>query len=121
MTYLDLKNLQQKTNVACIVPGFPGSLLSINNLCDAGLHCTFTHTSVHAFDPKTSAVKLQGWRDLTSRLWSFPTRDIMHDQVTPKQNFFHQGLTVNSACDLTSVLSFIKYHHATAGFPVKET
>ena len=67
------------------MPGFLDSLFSISNLCDAGLHCTFTPTNVQAFDPKSKVVKLQGWRDPTSRLWRFPICDILHNQLTLKK------------------------------------
>ena len=103
------------------MPGFPDSLFSISNLCDAGLHCTFTPTNVQAFDPKSKVVKLQGWRDPTSRLWRFPICDMLHNQVTSKQKMCHQVLSANNAYDLPSAPALIKYHHATAGFPVKET
>ena len=75
---LKLKDLPAETTIAHIMPGFPDSLLSIGNLCDAGLHCTFTRTSVHAYDPITKIIKLQGWRDNKSRLWRFP---IVADEI----------------------------------------
>ena len=121
MTHLDLKNLPPENTLAHIMPGFPDSLFSISNLCDAGLHCTFTPTNVQAFDPKTNAVKLQGRRDPTSRLWRYPMCDMLHNQVTPKQKLCHQVSSANNACDLPSATALVKFHHATAGFPVKET
>ena len=37
------------------------------------------------------------------------------------QQVFHRGFSANSACSLPSISALIKYHHATARFPVKET
>ena len=102
------------------MPSFPDSLFSIGTLCDAGLHCTFTPHSVHACDPKTSDVKLQGWREAYSKLWRFP---IDNNNININKDLYKNTckFVANSAYDLPSISALIKYHHASAGFPIKNT
>ena len=57
---LNISSLPRHIRLAYIMPGFLDSLFSIGNLCDAGFHCTFTLSSVCAYDPKTNIIKLQG-------------------------------------------------------------
>ena len=103
------------------MPEFPDSLFSISNLCNAGLHCTFTPTDMKAFNPKTKAVKLQEWRDTTLKLQHFPIYDILHKQAPPKQKLFHQVLLANNAYDLSSSAALVKYYYATPSYLEKET
>ena len=67
-TTLNLQNLSQATKLAYIMPGFPDNLFSISNLCYSDLHYAFTPISVYAYDPITKVVKIQGWRDTSTKL-----------------------------------------------------
>ena len=118
MTHLNMKNLSKETTLACIMPGFPDYLFSVSSVWCAGLQCTFTPTNICTYDPKTNVVKLQGWRDLTSRLWHFPVCEILCKKVTPIKQVFQQVFLVNSACYLPSISALITSHYATVGFPV---
>ena len=59
-TTLNSQNLSQAMKLAYIMPGFPNNLFSISNLCDLGLHCAFTPTSVYAYDLTAKVIKIQG-------------------------------------------------------------
>ena len=119
-TYLNLPTLTKETTLVYIMLGFPDNLFSISNLYDSGLHCTFTPTEVVAFDPITKVIKLQGWRDAISKLWRFPICEVKPKELKSDQPHF-QELTANSAYNLPSTEALIKYHHATAGFLIKES
>ena len=84
------------------MPGFPGPLVSIGNLCDSGLHYTFTKLSVFAHDPHSYVIKLQGWPDKMTRLWQFPINNTQQDRKSlPKPAQPTDALLQsNSACDL---------------------
>ena len=106
------------------MPGFPNSLFSIGNLCDAGLYCAFAPSSVYAYDPLTNSIKLQGWRVLLSRLWRFLINNIVKNRkLKPNDNtkFIAPKFVANSAYDLPSTTALIRYLHAVAGILVKET
>lgn len=121
MTNLNLKDLPEETTLACIMPRFPDNLFSIKNLCDLGLHCTFTSTSVFAFDSSTNRIKLQGWRDKNSGLWRFPICNVKLHQSRTIESIPHRILLANNAHDLPSIPALIKHHHAAARFPVKQS
>ena len=58
---LSLKKLPKETTLAHVMSVFPDSFLSIGNLCDTGLNCTFTNKTMCTYDPLKSVIKLQGW------------------------------------------------------------
>ena len=83
--------------------------MSIGYECDADLHCTFTNTSVCAYDPYSCVNKLQECRDKKTSIWRLPeqpTNALLHD---------------NSTWDLPSSKSLISYYHDNADFLGKET
>ena len=57
-----------------------GSLLSIGELCDAGLIAVFTADMVHLVDADTGTVVLTGDRDPVTRLWMIALRPITEKQ-----------------------------------------
>lgn len=117
---LHMPTLPKQATQAYIMPSFPDSLISISKLCDAGLHCTFAPQSVLAFDPSTNDIKLQGWRDTASKLWRFPLGQ-ERTNINTDSAQHSNSITANSAYDLPSVSALIKHHHASAGFPIKNT
>ena len=125
---LDLSALPKETKISHVMPRFLDTLLSIKVLCDTGFHCTFTNEKVFSHDPSsTLAIKLQGWHD-ESGLWRFPLVDLpirkstLEHWITPTSNTKNPPThKENNAYDLPIIEAVAKYHHATAGFPVKET
>ena len=110
---------------AHIIPGFQHSLLGIDIMCDKDCRVLFTKRRVVIYD-KRSKPFLTGWRELTgSKLWHISLRPEMDDvepcppnNVNPLQE---TTLEAYSVYDLPSVEALVRYFHAAAGYPVKDT
>ena len=88
------------------MPEFPDNLFSISNLCNAGLHCTFTPKEVIAYEPKTKVVKIKGWRDPMLKLWRFlicnlPEKTLLNQN---KSKIYSNITVANNAYNLPSLL-----------------
>ena len=105
-----------------VMPNFPHSLVGIGPICDAGYTVEFTSAAVVVRATCGRAV-LTGWRDQQPpKLWRFALRpdaaDALPEPSSPRQT---ASLAAFSAYDLPSVEALVRYFHAAAGYPVKDT
>ena len=109
-----------------VMPGFQHNLLGIAPFCDKDCNVLFTKHSVTIYDP-TNKPMLSGWREIdghgNSKLWriSLVPEDDDVPCVTPDLDVQEAPLDAFSAYDLPSVEALVKYFHAAAGFPVRDT
>jgi len=71
-----------------------GSLLSIGELCDAGLIAVFTSENVYLVDTDTGTVVLTGDRDPETRLWMIAIHPISPEQ---EKNALNQAQKIHNA------------------------
>ena len=104
------------------MPEFQETLLGIGPICDAGYTVIFLDSDVIIQDKKGNAI-LSGWRDPEgAKLWYFNLLPEEEELPTPSLAPRNQAtLAAFSAYDLPSVEALIRYFHAAAGFPVRDT
>ncbi len=124
-TELPFPSLSAKARRAEVFPGLrQNSLLSVSKFSDAGYTTVFHPHGEGVTVHKPCSLKiqarrkpvLQGWRDANG-LW----------RVSPEQPFEQKDKqpekkeTAANVYSLPSISQVIKYHHAAAGFPTKDT
>ena len=124
-TELPFPSLSTKARHAVVLPGLrQHSLLSVGKFSDAGYTTVFhphgkglTVHKPHSFKLKTrSEPVLQGWRD-SMGLWRVsPEHPLERENGQPR--YIEAAANVYN---LPSIAQVIKYHHAAAGFPTKDT
>ena len=103
------------------MPGFAQTLVGIGPICDAGFTVTFSKSMVIVRDT-TSQPVLTGWREPDGpKLWHFNLLPEPNDVPTPSADCRQESLAVFSAYDMPSVQALVRYFHAAAGFPVRDT
>jgi hypothetical protein len=110
---------------AHIMPGFQHSLLGIGIMCDKDCKVLFTKRRVTIYD-KNDTPFLTGWRELTgSKLWRISLQPDLDatDSCPPEDPGPQQEATLEaySAYDLPSVEALMRYFHAAAVYPVRDT
>ena len=103
--------------------GFQENLVGIGPICDAEYSVTFTKDAVRIYGPKVHRV-LIGWLNTEGpRLWrmSLLPDEASTPHITTPPNAQQSTLKAFSAYDLPSVEALIRYFHAEAGFPVRDT
>ena len=104
------------------MPGFQENLIGIGPICDADYSVTFTKDAVSIYSPNGNRV-LMGWREKEGpRLWRMsllPENTSTPDTTSP--NAQQSTLKAFSDNDLPIVEALIRYFHAAAGFPVRDT
>ena len=105
-----------------VMPGFQQTLIGIGPICDAGCTVTFSANDVVVHDADKRAI-LSGTRNPEEppALWHFsllPSPSEIPIQAPACQQ---ASLAAYSAYDLPSVAALVRYLHAAAGFPVKDT
>jgi hypothetical protein len=110
-------------NSGHVMPGFHENLVGIGPICDAKYSVLFTEDAVHILNP-TGTVVLTGWRkDTGHRLWRMsllPDKECVK-LLSGTHNVQRASLAAFSAYDLPSVEALVRYFHAAAGFPVRDT
>ena len=104
--------------IAYIIPQLKGSLLSIAQLVNVGLHVTYCANFVTFFDKKDNIV-FQGNRDVRNGLWMVDLRSM--STVTTGLNNLPSTHSASSAVRLDSVADFVKFWHAAYGSPAVST
>ena len=103
------------------MPGFATTLVGIGPICDAGFTVTFSDTRVIVRDKENDPV-LTGWREQQGpKLWHFNLLPEPQDVPTPTAACRTTSLGAFSAYDMPSVQALVRYYHAAAGFPVRDT
>jgi hypothetical protein len=100
--------------LAHIFPQLHGSLLSISQLVNLGLHVSYCANFVTFFDSEDKAV-VQGNRDLGTGLWMVDLRSLS----TATTGKTHQ--VASAAIRLDSVSDFVNFWHAAYGSPAVST
>ena len=100
--------------LAHIFPQLHGSLLSISQLVNLGLHVSYCANFVTFFDSEDKAV-VQGNRDLRTGLWMVDLRFLS----TATKDKAHQ--VASAAIRLDSVSDFVNFWHAAYGSPAVST
>jgi hypothetical protein len=122
-TLLPFKSLSPKARIADVLPGLrPNSLVSVGKLADAN-YTTIFHphgigVTVHDDTLRTNSLStpvLQGWRD-TNGLWRLSTDEEKGTLSTQKTKEVAANVYT-----LPSIKQAIRYLHAAAGFPTKDT
>ena len=104
-----------------VMKGFRDTLLGLGPICDAGCTVTFDDKAVTIKDREGRTV-LSGWRDDDGpRLWHINLRPSPDKLPSHASNAATAPLTAYSAYDLPSVGALVRYFHAGAGFPVRQT
>jgi len=116
-TQLPFMQLSSKAREADILPGLKTPLLSVNKMAEEG-YLTIFHPGeqgVTIHSPKSVSIiaktppVLQGCKSKGAKLWT-----ISENNESTKES-------VNNVYDLPSINQTVKYLHAAAGFPTKET
>ena len=106
------------------MPDFTESLIGIGPICDKGFKVTFSAEDVIVQDTQKRVV-LSGWRNPKEppALWHFNLLPSPADvpQPTATAPRLEASLAAFSAYDLPSVGALVRYLHAAAGFPVRDT
>ena len=117
-TKLPFVQLTETAREVDILPGLKRSLLSVNKMSKEG-YTTIFHpgeegVTIHEEGTITITMKeppvLQGSKNNGEKLWTVSTRENKSKQEE-----------INNVYSLPSISQSIKYLHAVAGFPVKET
>ena len=100
--------------IAHIFPQLQGSLLSISQLVNMGLHASYCANFVTFFDCDNKEI-FQGNRDLRTGLWMVDLRSLS----TATASGTHHS--VSAAIKLDSVADFVNFWHAAFGSPAVST
>jgi hypothetical protein len=109
-----------------IMPGFTNNLLSLGKLCDADCTATMDKHKLEVHDKNRQKI-LHGDRELTGARniapqptpsAATPPTPIPTVPLKPQCTATHREVRT---LDLPSTPALIAYHHATAGYPVKQT
>jgi hypothetical protein len=107
-----------------IIPGLHKPLLSVSKLADAGYTTIFNKNQASVYDASTTAIiaskppVLTAPRCIQSGLWTTPLEpDASQHAITPED----VDDEINNIFDLPSAKQTARWHHASAGFPEKET
>jgi hypothetical protein len=120
-TELPFDQLSDKAREANILPGLKTPLISVNKLAKEG-YTTIFHpgeegVTVHKKDTVTITTTkppiLKGSKSRGAKLWTTSAKN-----TTKKEQ---ENERVNNAYDLPSIKQTVRYLHAAAGFPVKDT
>ena len=112
-----------------VTPGVHTSLISVCQMADEGYVTAFDENECNIYDRKkvkiviSEKAVLKGYRCKNSGVWRIPLKNtifkknmdtIIIDRPIP-------GEAISHIFELPSTENTIKYMHAAAGFPVKET
>ena len=110
-----------------IIPGFTNNLLSLGKLCDEDCSAHLDKHKLEVLDKHGNKI-LHGDREQSgARLWRVniaPEPPPPAASTTPLQKDSPPSLTTRKqvrVLDLPNTPALIAYHHATAGYPVKQT
>ena len=114
--------------MAYIFPQLKGSLLSISELVNVGLHLVYCKNFVTAFDNKDNVI-FQGKRDMLTGLWMVDLQLLTTTPVQPHQNKIITSSSISNDSDhqanltvrLDSVADFVNFWHGTFGSPALST
>ncbi len=127
---LPYPNLLQEARAGDIIPGLKNDLLSVKRLADAKLTTILHEHGAEVYPTEaltitaTTEPVLRGCRDKTG-LWRVSPAPQVAKAVTWHENtkpgdIAHPN-TANAVFDLPSISQTIKWHHASLGFPTKDT
>ena len=104
-----------------VMPSFKHTLLGIGKICDADCKVVFTNEEVVVYNAQQQPI-LSGWRETTgAKLWRIALSPDKENLPPIPETATRSTLQAYSAYDLPSVEALVKYFHAAAGFPVKDT
>ena len=112
-----------------VTPGVHTSLISVCQMADEGCVTVFNENECNIYDGKKVKIViseksvLKGYRCKNSGLWRIPLKNTILNEnmdtiIIDRPN---QGELISHIFELPSTENTIKYMHAAAGFPVKET
>ena len=112
-----------------VTPGVHTSLISVCQMADEGYVTVFDENEYNIYDGKkvkiviSEKVVLKGYRCKNSGLRRIPLKDTILNEnmdtiIIDRPN---PGEALSHIFELSSTENTIKYMHAAAGFPVKET
>jgi hypothetical protein len=103
------------------MPSFKHTLLGIGKICDADCKVVFTKEAVVVYNAQQQPI-LSGWRETSGpKLWRIALNPDKENLPSIPKTATRSTLQAFSAYDLPSVEALVKYFHAAAGFPVKDT
>ena len=103
------------------MPSFKHTLLGIGKICDADCKVVFTKKAVVFYKAQQQPI-LSGWRETTGpKLWRIALNPDKENLPSIPETATRSTLQAFSAYDLPNVETLVKYFHAAAGFPVKDT
>ena len=103
------------------MPSFHHTLIGLGPICDADCKVIFTKNNVIIYDQGGPPI-LTGWRERNGdRLWRITLTPTPEELPAMPNNADHTNLKAYSANDLPSVEALVRYFHAAAGFPVRNT
>lgn len=127
---LPYHDLPQEAKDGDIIPGLKNDLVSVKKLADARLTTILHEHGVEVYPSDaltiiaTAGPVLRGCRDRAG-LWRVTDSPAAQRSITwgntTKAKAIEQQLTANAVFDLPSIGQTIKWHHASLGFPTKDT
>ena len=106
-----------------VMPGFTEILIGIGAMCDTGYTVTFSVSVFTTYNQHGTPI-IHGWR-YQNRFWLWRMLLLPEKATVPLPTSIplsmHTYLQAFSAYDLTSVEALIRYFHAAAVFPVRDT
>ena len=114
--------------MAHIFPQLKGSLLSISELVNVGLHVTYCENFVTVFDIKENII-LQGNRDIRTGLWMVDLQSLKRAPTQLQQIEMATSSSISNEGDhqanltvrLDSVADFVNFWHGAFGSPALST
>ena len=123
-----------------VMPPFKHNLMGVGDFCDRDCEVHFSKEAVVVYDPNMDPL-IAGWREELrpgqsgKRLWRVslrPEEDLIPEELSVRGEAYKGAgyrarkvekadLEAFSAYDLPSVEALVKYFHAAAGYPVKDT
>ena len=104
-----------------VMPRFQKNLVGVGNMCDANCTVKFTIHVVKIYSPTGTPI-ITGWRETTGPcLWCMSIMPNPDNMLLLPDDQKTTTLQESSDYDTPSVEELIRYFHAAAGFPVRDT
>ena len=103
------------------MPTFKNTLVGIDPICDAGCTVTFTSKYVTVYSARGLPI-LTGWREThLPKMWRFALSPTENPTTPENSRNERTSLHAYISYYLPSVAALVRYLHAAAGFPTKNT
>lgn len=123
---LPYPSLPSEAREGDIIPGLKNDLISVKKLADANLTTIFHAQGAEVYHTDTLTIMaatepiLRGCRDKNG-LWRVQPTASKRVQWAKDEPSVEQTESANAVYDLPSIAHTIKWHHASIGFPTKDT